>query len=102
MQLGTDELRAAVESKHGCKATLFYVANVIDPPQATWSGHVHVFDLEGNPEAARAYAWSAVGKDGSTTVYTALHVGNIACAADAVRMAMRRPNLRRSASGPGP
>lgn len=61
MDLSTDQLQRAVESQHGGKATLFYVAHVQErfDGQTLWDGHVHVFDLEGHPKATRAYAWSS-------------------------------------------
>jgi hypothetical protein len=56
----SDQLRQAVESQHAGNATLFYVAQVQEMlgAQTLWQGAVHVFDLEGNAKATRAYAWS--------------------------------------------
>ena len=50
---------------------------------------VHVFDLEGHPEATRAYAWSSP-MEGSTKrrFFAVLHMGGIRSPQDAVRAAI--------------
>jgi hypothetical protein len=54
-------LQRAVESLHSCRATLVQTVPVRETfrGQPVWEGVVHVFDLEGHPEATRAYAWSS-------------------------------------------
>jgi hypothetical protein len=50
---------------------------------------VHVFDLEGNPKARRAYAWSSPieGSD-KRRFFAVLHMGPIKSPVDAVRAAI--------------
>lgn len=67
MEVSPDELREAVESQHGGKATLVQSVPVNEEfqGQTVWAGTVHVFDLAGHPQATRAYAWSHdVGDEG--------------------------------------
>jgi hypothetical protein len=54
-------LQFAVESQHGSKASPAQSVPVKETHngQTVWEGVVHVFDLEGHPKAARAYAWSS-------------------------------------------
>lgn len=54
------ELKRAIESQHGCKATFVHEMPVTETWQGktVWDGAVSVFDLTGHPEAKRAYAWS--------------------------------------------
>jgi hypothetical protein len=56
---GTDELKHAIETQHGGTATLAQSVPVRETfkGEPVWEGVVHVFDLEGHPEATRAYAW---------------------------------------------
>jgi hypothetical protein len=57
----------------------------------------HVFDLEGHPRAARAYAWShLVGETGERRRFFAvLHLGGIRSPVDAVRVAIVAENKGR-------
>ena len=50
---------------------------------------VHVFDLAGNPNATRAYAWSSPieGSD-KRRFFAVLHIGAIRSPVDAVRAAI--------------
>ncbi len=57
--------------------------------QTVWDGLVYVFDLDGHPNATRAYAWSSP-IEGSTKrrYFAVLHLGGIRSAQDAVRAAI--------------
>jgi hypothetical protein len=52
-EVGTAELRRAIESQHGGTATLVQAVPVKETfeSQTVWEGVVHVFDLEGHPNA---------------------------------------------------
>jgi hypothetical protein len=54
-----------------------------------WEGAVHVFDLENNAKATRAYAWSSPieGSD-KRRFFAVLHMGPIKSPVDAVRAAI--------------
>lgn len=55
------ELALAIERTHGGKATLSQSVPVREAYEGdtVWNGVVHVFELEGNAKAKRAYAWSS-------------------------------------------
>ena len=57
------ELKVAVERRHGRTARLAYIDAVsIDVSgRPAWNGTVLVFDLDGQPEAERVYAWFPPG-----------------------------------------
>ncbi len=84
-----DELKVELEARYACKATLFYVASVIGGG-TMWGGQVHVFDLEGHPDAIRAYVWRADMRGTGDELHIVLQVGEVATAADAVRAVSRR------------
>jgi hypothetical protein len=90
-EVGTAELRRAIESQHGGTATLVQAVPVKETfeSQTVWEGVVHVFDLEGHPKATRAYAWSSP-IEGSTKrrFFGVLHMGPIKSPLDAVRAAI--------------
>jgi hypothetical protein len=90
-EVGTAELRRAIESQHGGTATLVQAVPVKETfeSQTVWEGVVHVFDLEGHPKATRAYAWSSP-IEGSTKrrFFAVLHMGPIKSPLDAVRAAI--------------
>lgn len=91
MEVSSDQLKAAVESQHGGKATLASVEPVTELHQGriVWQGYVHVFDLDDHPTATRAYAWSSpvTGSD-RRRFYAVLHLGGIRSPLDAVRAAI--------------
>jgi len=90
MDYTADELRAAVESRHSCRANLFYVATVINTfAIPDWDSRVHVFDLEGHPTATRAFAWSfpRVGS-GEQPIYVVLEHAGLRGPYDAVQVAL--------------
>jgi hypothetical protein len=90
-EVPADELRGAVESQHGGRATFVQSVPVRDSfaGAPVWEGVVHVFDLAGNPNATRAYAWSSPieGSD-RRRFFAVLHMGAIRSPVDAVRAAI--------------
>lgn len=81
-------LARAVEGQHGGHATLIQSVPVCETFEGTpvWQGVVHVFDLEGNPNATRAYAWSSpVEGSDKRRFFAVLHMGAIKSPLDAVR-----------------
>ena len=86
-----DQLKHAVESQHGGKATLAQSVPVRETfeDQPVWEGVVHVFALEGYPQATRAYAWSSP-IEGSTKrrFFAVLHTARINSTLEAVRAAI--------------
>ena len=55
------DLTSAVETQHGGRAIFVQAMSVRETFQGNcvWEGVVHVFDLEGHPNATSAYAWSS-------------------------------------------
>jgi hypothetical protein len=90
-EVSPDQLKQAVESQHGGTATLFYVAQVheIRGSEIVRQRNVHVFDLEGNAKASRAFAWSSPieGSD-KRRIHAVLDQGGIRTPAAAVRAAI--------------
>lgn len=90
-EVGTDQLKDAVERTHG--GTAHYVESVQVKEEfdgnVVWEGVVSVFDLTGNPTAKVAYAWSApVEGSGSRRFYAVLGAPPIDSAQDSVRAAI--------------
>lgn len=85
----SEQLRHAVELVHSCSATLVGSAAVRETFRKTvvWQGIVHIFTIEGNPQAKRAYAWSSQ-IEGTRRIATTLHTGLILSPVDAVRAAL--------------
>lgn len=85
-----DNLRAAVEAQHAGRAALAQSVPVRESFSGApvWEGVAHVFDLAGNPNATRAYAWSSPieGTD-RQRFFAVLHMGGIKSPVDAVRAA---------------
>ena|SRR5882757_4087751 len=87
-EVSAEALKQAVEAQHGGKAVLYYVARIREMigKNLVWTGAVHVFDLEGNPNATRAYAWSSpVDGSDKRQLYAVLHLGKITSPVEAVR-----------------
>ena len=82
-----DKLKRAVESWHGCTATLALQVWVDErgDGEPVWKGVVHVFDLAGHPQAKRVYAWSSAQDDGKERFYFVLHLGPLTGPVEAVR-----------------
>ena len=89
------DVRGLVVRKHDCTATLVESMSVKEEFQGklVWQGVVHVFDLEGHPNATRAYAWSSP-IEGSTKrrFYAVLEIPPVQSALDAVRAAIVAEN----------
>lgn len=85
-----DQLKQAVESRHGGTATLLQSVPVRETFQGdvVWDGVVHVFKLTGHPKATRAYAWSHERANGKQRFLTVLDLPPIMSPVDAVRAAM--------------
>lgn len=87
----TETLKDAIESMHGGTARLAQSIPVNESFDGApvWQGVVHVFDLEGNPNANLAYAWSSP-IDGSDKrhIFAVLHIPPIVSPVDAVRAAI--------------
>jgi hypothetical protein len=90
-EVETGQLKEAVESQHGCMATLAQSVPVkeIFDGKTVWEGVVHVFDLTSHPKAKRAYAWSSPieGSD-KRRFFAVLHLPPITSPVDAVRAAI--------------
>jgi hypothetical protein len=89
--VGSADLKRAVESQHGGTATLAQSVPVKETHAGAvvWEGVVHVFDLAGHPTASRAYPWSSPieGSD-KRRFFAVLHQGRIKSPVDAVRAAI--------------
>ena len=85
------ELKIAVERQHGGTACLAYIDAVSATVhgRSVWGGIVLVFDLHGQAEAERAYAWfsPAEGSRGREA-HVVLHSPAIRSAYDAVMTAL--------------
>lgn len=91
MSIELRQLKDAIERQHGGAAVFVESVPVKERFQGepVWEGVVHVFDLSGNAQATRAYAWSSP-IEGSTKrrYFAVLHLGGIRSAQDAVRAAI--------------
>ena len=89
-EVSPDELRKAVENMHGGRATLIQSVPVSETfiDQPVWEGTVHVFDLDGCPNATRAYAWAQDRPDGKVRYAAVLRLGGITGPVEAVRAAI--------------
>lgn len=90
-EVALNEFKYAIEAQHGGAATFVQSIPVKETYncQTVWEGVVEVFDLEGNPKATRAYAWSSPieGSD-KRRFFTVLHLGGVRSPQDAVRVAI--------------
>jgi hypothetical protein len=85
------ELRDAIASLHNCSATLAQTVPVRETfrGQVVWDGLVYVFDIDGHPEATRAYAWSSpIEGSEKRQIAAVLQLGAIKTPLDAVRAAI--------------
>jgi hypothetical protein len=79
-EVSIDQLKQAVESQHGGKATFVQAVPVheVHNGETVWDGTVHIFDLKGHPGGAfRAYAWSYERDDGKRRFFAVLHTPQI-------------------------
>lgn len=86
--MAESDLRRAVEGLHNCRASHREAVEVRETfqGQPVWEGIVHVFNLEGHPEATMAYAWSSPieGSD-RRKFYAVLAIPPVTSPAEAVR-----------------
>jgi hypothetical protein len=85
------ELANAIIATHGGTPTYVQPVPVRESfaGAPVWEGVVHVFDLAGNPNATRAYAWSSpVEGSERRRFFAVLHMGAIMSPVDAVRAAI--------------
>ena len=91
MDVSAKQLKEAVESQHGCMATLAQTVPVKETFQGkiVWEGLVYVFDINGHPKAKRAYAWSSPieGSD-KRRFFAVLHQPPVTSPAEAVKAAI--------------
>jgi hypothetical protein len=90
-EVSPDQLKQAVESQHGGRATFIQSVPVHESSngQTVWNGAVQVFHLEDSPSGAtRAYAWSYGLPDGKRRIFAVLQTGPINSPRDAVRAAI--------------
>jgi hypothetical protein len=89
-EVAVSELKQAVESRHGGKATFVQAVPVkeMHGSETAWEGIVHVFDLADHPKANRAYAWSYELENGNWRFFAVLHIPPIVSPRDAVRAAI--------------
>ncbi len=90
-EVNAAELKRAVESQHGCTATLAQSVPVKETfgGKTVWEGVVHVFRVDGHPKAKKAYAWSSPieGSD-KRRFFAVLHLPPITSPVEAVRAAI--------------
>jgi hypothetical protein len=89
-EVAANELRAAVEHQHHCKACLAQSVPVRERhgDATVWEGVVHVF-LTGHPKATRAYAWSSpIDGSDKRRFFAVLDVPPVTSPVEAVRAAI--------------
>ena len=90
-EVNIDELLAAVEDMHRCKASSAQSVQVSEQYKGkpVWEGVVRVFEIVGHPEATRCYAWSSpVESSSKRRFYAVLEIPPVQSAQDAVRAAI--------------
>ena len=90
-EAGLDQLKRAVETQHGCTATVFQSVPVKETfgGKIVWEGVVYTFSLTGHPTARRAYAWSSSTEGGDKRRFFAmLHQWPVTSPVKAVRAAI--------------
>jgi len=96
------DLKAAVERRHGRTARLAYIdaVSIVAAGRLVWNGTVLVFDLDGQPEAERVYAWFPPGAEADgRQAQVVRHGPRVQSAHDAVTAALVPPT-RTPASAP--
>lgn len=90
-EVDTAQLKRAVELQHGCTATFLESVPVKETleGETVWEGIVHVFRIDGHPQANKAYAWSSPieGSD-KRRLFAVLRQPSVTSPAEAVRAAM--------------
>jgi hypothetical protein len=90
-EVDPNELKRAVEAQHGCTATLVQSVPIKETfaGKTVWEGVVHVFKINGHPQANQAYAWSSpVEGSDKRRFFAVLHQAPIKSPLDAVRAAI--------------
>ena len=90
-EVSPDQLKQAVESQHGGKATFLQFVPIHEEHngQTVWDGTVAVFELRDHPDGNfRAYAWSHELEGGKRRFFAVLHGGPITGPREAVRAAI--------------
>ncbi len=88
-----ERLRDAVEEAFRCRAEFGPSTYVCESVEGTlgWNGVVYAFDIAGNPDAVRAYGWSAWSEDShGLRPVVLLHGGAVRSPSDAVRAVLAR------------
>ena len=91
IEVEVNELKRAVESQHGCTATLAQSVPVkeIFDGKTVWDGVVHVFTIHGHPKANKAYAWSSpIEGSNKRRFFAVLHQPPVTSPVAAVRAAI--------------
>jgi hypothetical protein len=91
LEVSSDQIKRAVESQHGCTATLIQSIPVKETfeGKTVWDGIVHVFTVHGHPKAKKAYAWSSpIEESDKRRFFAVLHVPPITSPVEAVRAAI--------------
>jgi hypothetical protein len=86
----TDQLKRVIESRLGGVASFVRSMRVAPAGRepSEWDGVVHLFDLQNNPQARRAYAWSSPIRGSNAPRYFAvLHMNRVNGPAEAVKAA---------------
>jgi hypothetical protein len=90
-----ENLRTAIETMHGCKATHERSSVVVErfKKQTVWEGVVESFALTGHPKAKRAYAWS-YQDNGETQYVNVLEIPPVVSPKTAVQAAIVSGNQK--------
>ena len=85
-----NQLKRLIETQHGAKSTFVKSVRIhrASEGQANWDGMVHVFDLNGHPNAKRAFAWSSpISGSSGPRFFAVLQMGAITTPIQAVKAA---------------
>jgi hypothetical protein len=90
-----ENLRAAIETMHGCKATHERSSVVVErfKKQTVWEGVVESFALTGHTKAKRCYAWS-YQDNGETQYVNVLEIPPVTSPQTAVQAAIVSGNQK--------
>jgi len=91
IEVNPNELKRAVESQHGCTATLIQSVPIKETfdGKTAWHGVVHVFQIHGHPKASKAYAWSSpIEESDKRRFFAVLHLPPVTSPVEAVRAAI--------------
>ena len=91
-----ENLKRAVEALHGCSCehqTTGYIHEQMDG-QTLWKGSVDTFELQGHPQATKAYAWSWRDDSGEPRHVAILNLPPVSSPRAAVQAAIATGQLR--------